>query len=125
MIPFITPLIELGSTLLTNWFERKKSESEEKLKIAKAKAVAEINWDIEMARASATSWKDAYWTVSLSVPLVLCFFPEAAQYIKEGFQVLKASVPDWYVAAVGAAIAAAFGYRGFNKVMSAKRNKSK
>ena len=38
--------------LAGNWLERKKSESEEKLKVARAKAVAEINWDIEMARAN-------------------------------------------------------------------------
>ena len=122
MIGLISTAIGLIGDLAGNWLERKKSESEEKLKVARAKAVAEINWDIEMARASASSWKDEWWTVILSVPLILCFFPETAPYIKQGFEVLKASVPDWYIAAVGAAIAAAFGYRGFSKVMN-KRSK--
>lgn len=122
MIGLISTAIGLIGDLAGNWLERKKSESEEKLKVARAKAVAEINWDIEMARASASSWKDEWWTVILSVPLILCFFPDTAPYIKDGFETLKASVPDWYIAAVGAAIAAAFGYRGFSKVMN-KRSK--
>lgn len=125
MIPFVGPLIELGGTLLKNWFEKKKTESEEKLKIAKAKAIAEINWDIEMAKASAGSWKDEYWTILLSIPIILCFFEDTAPYIKQGFLVLKMSVPDWYIAAVGAAIASAFGYRGFQKVMENRRQTRK
>jgi magnesium-transporting ATPase (P-type) len=122
MIGLIGTALGLIGDLAGNWLERKKSESEEKLKVARAKAVAEINWDIEMARASASSWKDEYWTVILSIPLILCFFPDTAPYIKEGFETLKSSVPEWYIAAVGAAIAAAFGYRGFHKVMN-KRSK--
>ena len=103
--------------LASNWLEGKQAASQEKLKIAKAKAVAEIEWDVTQAKSADNSWKDEYWTVVLSVPLMMCFIPSLAPYVREGFMVLKESVPEWYIMAVGAAIAAAFGYRGFNKVM--------
>tara|TARA_R100000808_G_C2133449_1_gene142169 strand:- start:58 stop:429 length:372 start_codon:yes stop_codon:yes gene_type:complete len=123
MISLVGTAISVVGRLAGNWLEKKQAISEEKLKIAKAKAVAEIEWDITQAQSSQGSWKDEYWTVVLSVPMVMCFIPDLAPYVHQGFTVLKESVPEWYIAAVGAAIAAAFGYRGINKVMGAKNGK--
>jgi len=120
MISLIATAISVLGSLTSNWLEGKQAASEEKLKIAKARAVAEIEWDIQQAESSKSSWKDEYWTVVLSVPMIMCFIPDAAPYVQRGFIVLKDSVPDWYIMAVGAAIACAFGYRGFNKVMGKK-----
>mgnify|MGYP007027271901 FL=1 len=100
----------------------KRTESEEKLKVVKARAEGEINWDIEQARSSRGSWKDEFWTLVLAAPLIMCFIPSATQYVERGFVVLSQSVPEWYIAAVGAAIAAAFGYRGINKIMNRGKN---
>lgn len=120
MISLLGSALSLVGNLASNWFDRKKAESEAKLNIAKAKAVAEIEWDITQARASENSWKDEYWTVVLSVPMIMCFIPDLAPYVKQGFKVLKESVPEWYIIAVGSAIAAAFGYRGVNKIMQGR-----
>ena len=122
LLGLLAPALGLVGDLTKNWFETKKVKSEEKLKIAKAKAEGEIDWDIEQAKASKGSWKDEWWTLVLSAPLIMCFIPQATPYVRQGFEVLSQSVPEWYIASVGAAIAAAFGYRGINKVMNIKRN---
>lgn len=108
----------------------KVSERETKREIKKIKAAhavenatkdkdAEISWDNRMAKASETSWKDEWWTVILTAPLVMLFWPvddnmSPHQIAAEGFERLNAA-PDFYTAAVGLAIAAAFGYRQFVK----------
>jgi hypothetical protein len=72
----------------------------------------ELDWNKSMARGSMTSWKDEYWTIILSIPLIGCFIPKVAPHILKGFEVLQ-TTPNWYKAAVGLAIAASFGYRKF------------
>jgi hypothetical protein len=65
-------------------------------------------WELESIRAAG--WKDEYWTLALSLPLILCFFPWTAPGVLEGFAVLE-HTPEWYRYSVGVAIAAAFGVR--------------
>jgi len=67
-------------------------------------------WENIQAENSATSWKDEFWTVILSIPLVLCFFPDYVQYINAGFVVLE-TMPDFYQYWLGVAILTSFGVR--------------
>jgi uncharacterized membrane protein len=71
---------------------------------------AEIDWDIQAMKNSESSWKDEFWTVVLALPLILMFVPAMAPIMVAGFEALDAA-PDYYKAAVGVAIAAAFGVR--------------
>ena len=123
MISLIGSALGLAGNLATNWLDRKKNESEAKLNIAKARAAGEMEWDIAQAKASESSWKDEYWTIILSIPLIMCFVPSWAPYVEQGFTVLKKSVPEWYVIALGAAISAAFGFKGMNKIITARKGK--
>jgi hypothetical protein len=72
----------------------------------------EIGWDNRMATGSMTSWKDEWFTIILSIPLIGAFIPKLAPYILSGFEVL-AACPDWYKGALGVAIGAAFGMRQY------------
>ena len=81
---------------------------------------ADINWDQLMAKGSQSSWKDEWWTIVLSIPAIMAFVPAWAPYVEEGFRVL-AEVPDWYKAALGVAISAAFGVSKFQQVMRGKK----
>ncbi len=72
----------------------------------------EVAWDKHMSAGSMTSWKDEFWTIVLAIPMIGCFIPKLAPHIMNGFEVLQ-QTPDWYKAAVGLAIGAAFGYRKF------------
>ena len=98
-------------------------EAEAKLRVAKLESEAaialkqadhEANWEIEAVRQAGTSWKDEYWTIVLSIPLIAAFFPPLRDAVEKGFDQL-ATAPLWYQAAVMAALSFAFGLRALNK----------
>lgn len=114
----IAAVAQLAGGWLTNRMEVQKAKAEAEAeqhrsiaRLAERRAEAEIQWDVTMADASRTSWKDEWWTLLLSVPLILCFIPGLAPYAKAGFETLNETVPDWYLAALSVAIAAAFGVK--------------
>ena len=67
-------------------------------------------WEAIQAENSGHSWKDEFWTIILSIPLVLCFIPEYVTYIEEGFVALE-SMPEFYQYWLGIAILTSFGVR--------------
>ncbi len=97
---------------VVSWLTHRQRLRELKQTRKLRKLEAEIEWDTTQARASYGSWKDEYWTLILSIPLIMSFIPSLAPYVKKGFDVL-AETPDWYKAAVGVAIAAGFGFRQY------------
>ena len=108
---------------VSSWQQRKVMQAQHKVKMAEIKIVGrenrammdkehEIGWDNRMATGSMTSWKDEWFTIILSIPLIGAFIPGADTYILEGFGVL-AQCPDWYKGALGVAIGAAFGMRQY------------
>lgn len=113
-IPILGDLIGLGKT----WIEGKQKRSQAK---ADAEAAVMVNaasdrgeWEKIQARASAASWKDEYWTIVLSLPAIMCFFPEGVDAAKAGFAALD-TMPDYYRAFLGVAITASFGIKGFKQ----------
>lgn len=108
-----------GMDVLNEWLEHRNKidtiRQESVVKIEEAKAAAEIkrltadiDWEAEMAKQAGASWKDEYWTVILSLPMVLIFIPWFQPYVRAGFDALQ-EVPQWYLIGVGTAIGAAFG----------------
>lgn len=79
-----------------------------KLELFRQNRAAAAAW--ESASINAAGWKDEYWTLVLSLPLVLCFLPWTAPAVLAGFAVLELT-PEWYRYSVGVAIGAAFGVR--------------
>ena len=71
---------------------------------------ADASWETEFARQAASSWKDEYVLLVLSIPLVLCFVPGLAVYITAGFAALSAT-PSWYQWLVVMIYAATYGIR--------------
>lgn len=111
-IPIIGDLIGLGKT----WIEGKQKRSQAK---AEAEAQVMINaandqgeWEKLQAQASADSWKDEYWTLVLSVPAILCFFPGTVETVQAGFQALN-TMPEYYRYFLGISIGASFGIKGW------------
>lgn len=109
------------------WVERIGERQTAKLEIEKLKVQAEIarinkmvqaeiDWDLMWAQQAQSSWKDEWFTILLSIPVILIFFPVLQPFVVQGFQSLEL-VPDWYKGALGIAIAAAFGYRKFADFM--------
>lgn len=116
------PVANIAGQFLEN--RREKSRANNELKITKVKAETEllqkkvagtVDWDLEMAKASSTSWKDEWLTILFSIPLVLCFCGEwGRDIVREGFVALS-GMPDFYQMTLGVIVAASFGFRGAAK----------
>ena len=100
--------------LTSNWLDNKKSKQqathEKDLEVIKNTT----DWEVQQAKNSQNSWKDEWFTVVLSVPLVGAFVPTMVPYIHEGFRVLN-DMPDFYKGFLGTAIAASFGIKALTK----------
>jgi hypothetical protein len=118
-IPIFTPLISAISDIGGKWLDKQRAvadgaitvavaTAQAKATIAVAKATSEIEWEAQMARNSATSWKDEAWTIFFIAVLTLSFIPGMDKYIQQGFSNI-AQLPDWFGYAVMLAISAAFG----------------
>ena len=128
-LPIIGDLIGAGRDWLEGRRRLKQAELDSKIRINEVKTQAQekrittgqqadIKW--EQTALSQSGWKDEYWTIILSIPLIMCFIPGLVPYVVQGFQALELT-PAWYKAAVGVAIGAAFGYRKFVDFMKLKK----
>ena len=109
-IPVISDVIDLASSTIQGWQKKKQTTVEANAKVMMTAAESTADWERLMASASKTSWKDEYWTVLLSIPVILNFTPGMAPYAAEGFANLTAA-PDWYKYVLGTAILASFGIK--------------
>jgi hypothetical protein len=122
----IGPIASLAGTWLEGKVEKTKAETGAKVAKAKAeatimekKATGEIDWDLEMARGSHSSWKDEWLVILFSVPLVLSFIPGMEGVVASGFEQLE-KMPDWYQYSLGVIVAASFGVRAATKFFGKK-----
>lgn len=118
---------------IKNWSERKRIKVETETAILKAKSAAVIKsaergeiheQDLETVLVKNAGWKDEYWTIVISIPLILCFIPDMAQYVYSGFEALD-KTPWWYQSICGIVIGAPFGVRWLGKAMTSKALKVK
>jgi len=122
----IGPITELAGTWLNGKVEKTKAETGAKVAKAKAEAVimekkatGEIDWDLEMAKGSTTSWKDEWLTILFSIPLILAFVPGMEEVVANGFAQLQ-QMPEWYQYSLGVIVAASFGVRSATKFFGKK-----
>jgi len=117
----VGPIADLAGTWLNGKVEEKKAQA--KTRVAKAeaeavvmqkKATGEIDWDLKMADASASSWKDEWLTILFSIPLILAFVPGMEEVVRNGFDRLN-EMPEWYQYSLGVIVAASFGVRSATK----------
>lgn len=100
-----------------------KTKTETKKLLAQAEqthikkmAEGELEYAIQAQKSMGDSWRDEWFTVILSVPLLIVFIsifankPEWIVKLKEGFMALD-ELPDWYIWALMAAIASSFGLK--------------
>ena len=122
----IGPVSDLASTWLKGSVEKTKANTEAKVAKAKAeatimekKATGEIDWDLEMARGSQSSWKDEWLVILFSIPLILAFIPGMEEVVANGFLQLE-MMPEWYQYSLGVIVAASFGVRSATKFFGKK-----
>jgi|GEM_PF-242519 len=128
------PVVDLVKTVAGGFLDSAKAKRELKaaraqteLKIEYARATADINWDTQAMLNAQKSWSDEWFTILLSIPAILSFVKftlwgmsfDGPSIVMDGFTAL-AMAPDWYLAAFGIAVSAAFGMRAYGKKMIGK-----
>jgi hypothetical protein len=116
------PITNLIGGYMKNKAEEKQARHEAKIAVIQNDA----NWEETMAAASATSWKDEFWTLILSIPIFMVGYAIAANdvtiidRVHLGFAALS-ELPEWYQYLLFIAISSSFGIRGVSKLMDLKK----
>ena len=117
----IGPVAELAGTFLKGKVDKQKAKStveiaqaEAKAEVMKSAAMHDSKWELIMAEATKSSWKDEVVTIVVLIPCVLAFIPGMEEVVKNGFQLLS-ELPDWYQYLLFLVCSAALGIRGLDK----------
>ena len=120
----IAPVVDL----IKDYFSR-KSEEKKAIHEAKIKRIElDGDWETIQAQASTTSFKDEWWVIVLSLPIIaICwaiFIDDLTiiDRVREGFEVLE-TLPEWYQYLLYVAVLSSFGIRGADKLMSMRSSK--
>jgi len=119
-------VIGLIGQWLVNRQEISKAKQETKVKQIQNSAT----WEAEQAKNSMHSWKDEWFTIVLSTPILAVSWgvaidsSETISKVNEAFDVLN-NLPDWYTYLLGIAVMASFGFRGVKEFMNLKKGDAK
>ena len=119
MLGLIKSLIGVGGSFLQGKMDNKQAEIEGRNSAIQARMKQAGTWDEIHARNSGESWKDEYFTLLFSIPLVLAFIPPAVPFVERGFVVLN-TMPDWYKQALAVLVAASVGYQKLTSLFAKK-----
>ena len=118
----ISPITSLLGGYLNNKKEEAQAKHQAKLQVIQNDA----DWESKMADASASSWKDEFWTLVLAVPLfclgysVVVDDASVVDRVRDSFRALD-TLPDWYQYLLFLAVSASFGIRGADKLMKLRK----
>lgn len=118
----IGPIAEVAKGWLSNKAEVQKAKHQATMQAIQNDG----SWEEIQARNSATSWKDEWWTLVLSVPLVAVGVAVAIddvtiiERVHAGFAALS-ELPEWYQYLLFIAISASFGIKGVNSLMEMRK----
>ena len=87
-------------------------ESKAKIRILQEQNMQNHSLDMQSARNMQNSFKDELVLIVFLAPIIMCFIPALQAHVAKGFEVLKTSVPDWYVYLLIGMIVVIYGMRG-------------
>jgi len=118
----IGPIAQLAG----GWLKNKAAEKQAKHEARMSMIQNDADWESKMADASANSWKDEWFTVILSIPLLLIGYAVTVddvtiiERVKAGFQALE-ELPEFYQYLLFMAVSASFGIKGADKIMAMRK----
>jgi len=125
--------------MFNTWMGNRKAKQEAKGRLEVAKLDAKANWETEAASGMRDSWKDEWFTVVFSLPLISILvspFLDLAVGMYSGLpyvegQLLTAGLaslsgldgaPDWYTRILGVMVGASFGVKSITKGLKAYKS---
>ena len=118
----IGPIANLASGYLSNKHEQAQAKHQAKLQVIQNDA----DWESKMADASANSWKDEWFAILLSAPIVAVLYgvgfndPAVMGRVHDAFEALG-NLPEWYQYLLFIAVTSSFGIRGAEKLMKRRK----
>lgn len=124
----LEPIVNLVKEPIVEWQKRKTIEVENESKerdrqhelnlkkvdiafeLAKQGQQIEADWDTNAQQDMKTSWKDEFYVILFSIPLIMAFIPDMQDIVLKGFETLN-KTPDWYMLLVIGIVASVFGLR--------------
>lgn len=106
MIGIIGELLGVGGRIAESRIKLKETELRARGEAMLQGLDSEKAWEISAAENSKSSLADEWWTVLLSIPLILAFLGYDG-VVERGFDALD-NVPPWYTWAVLASVSFAF-----------------
>lgn len=124
----LEPIVNLVKEPIVEWQKRKTIEVENESKerdrqhelnlkkidiafeLAKQGQQIEADWDTNAQQDMKTSWKDEFYVILFSIPLIMAFIPDMQDIVLKGFETLN-KTPDWYMLLVTGIVASVFGLR--------------
>mgnify|MGYP000456744601 FL=1 len=119
-------LIGPVTNLVGGYFKNKAEEKQAKHQAKMSVIQNDADWESKMADASATSWKDEFWTIVLAIPVFMIGYAialddtDVIERTKLGFEALS-GLPEWYQYLLFIAISSSFGIRGVGKLMELRK----
>lgn len=111
---------DLVAVPLTGYVERKKIEAQSRARIEQAttdgrverlRAGQQIEAELEHKHLEHSGWKDEWFVILLSTPVILCFGGDTgAAWALQGFAALN-ETPEWFRYLFGIAVTTSFGIR--------------
>ena len=120
----IGPAIDLAKDFVKGKAEEKKAIQERKISAIQNDA----DWESKMADATKGSWKDEWFSLILSAPLIAVAYSVAMddtqiiERMNEAFAALNA-LPEWYQYLLFIAVSASFGLKSADKIMNLRKPK--
>lgn len=106
------PVVEMGKS----WIKGKAEEQKVKQEVKLEKLKTDADWEAKMADATQNSWKDEWFTVVLTAPLLAIMWAVATddtsiiERVNQGFDALQ-NLPDFYQQLLVIAVLASFGLK--------------
>lgn len=116
------PVADISKTFLANRAEEKQAKHEAKMNVIQNDA----DWESKMVDASASSWKDEFWTIILAIPIFMVGYAIIAndmsvvERVQLAFATLN-DLPEWYQYLLFIAISSSFGIKGASKLMGMRK----
>jgi len=120
----IGPAMDLAKDFVKGKADEKKAIQERKINAIQNDA----NWEDKMASATDKSWKDEFWSVILSLPILAVAYSVATdnnaviERLNSAFDTLN-TLPEWYQYLLFIAVSASFGLKSADKIMNLKKGK--